>query len=67
MAQNHIWRQERSVMVKKCSNCYWRHKKENAPHIGCYAEGKWRKWIPKKQVDIPNDCPDWKEIPEVPF
>lgn len=65
-------------MVKKCSNCYWCQEKDYAhnlgdkdveikKHIGCYAGGKWRKWISKRQVDIPNDCPVWKEIPEIPF
>lgn len=48
-------------MTKKCSNCYWCHQEEYNPHTGCYAGGKWRKWIPKKQVDIPSECPDWKK------
>ena len=42
-----------------------RYKTEN--HIGCYVGGKWKKWVSKKKIDIPNDCPDWKEIPEIPY
>lgn len=66
-------------MIKKCSNCYWCQEKEHTPnlkqestvriesHIGCYVGNKWRKWISKKKIDIPNECPDWKEIPEIPY
>lgn len=55
-------------MIKKCSNCYWRQEKEGlSGHIGCYVGGKWRKWISKKKTDIPSDCPDWKEIPEISY
>jgi len=53
--------------MKKCSNCYWCQEKEGpSRHIGCYARGKWRKWIPRKQVDVPTECPDWKGIPGGP-
>jgi len=47
--------------VKKCSNCYWCQKLGGSPHTGCYKGGQWIKWIPKKKVDIPNECPSWKE------
>jgi len=61
-------------LIKKCSNCYWCQEKEYGhevlrigTHVGCYAGGKWRKWISKKKIDIPNECLDWKEIPEIPY
>jgi len=48
-------------MVKKCSLCYWGQERKEAPtHFGCFSKGKWKRWILKKQVDIPNDCPDFK-------
>jgi len=50
-------------MVKKCSNCYWgQERKEEPKHFGCYGGEKWRKWIPRKDVDTPRECEDWKEI-----
>lgn len=56
-------------VVKKCSNCYWCQEQEfvsgDGSHMGCYEGGKWRRWIPKKKVDIPNECPNWKDIPIV--
>jgi hypothetical protein len=45
-------------MVKTCNNCYWLH--ESEPHIGCYHGSKWRKWIPKKDLDVPRLCGAWK-------
>jgi len=53
---------EKDRMVKKCSNCYWgQGRKEEPKHFGCYVDEKWRKWIPKKDVDIPRECENWKE------
>ncbi len=49
-------------LVHKCNNCYWGQERKQPPyHFGCYFDSKWRKWVPKKNVDIPNSCPDWKE------
>jgi len=48
-------------MVKKCSNCYWGQERGEEPnHFGCYADSKWKKWVPKKEVDIPRECKGWK-------
>ena len=66
-------------MIKKCSNCYWCQEKEfvhslktdnyesvrTVFHIGCYAGGKWRKWVSKMKIHLPNECQEWKEVPEV--
>ena len=49
-------------MVPKCSNCFWAQ--SSGPHNGCYFDGKWRKWIPKKEYDIPRDCQQHKKRPE---
>ena len=62
-------------VVKKCSNCYWCQEKEYAVkpkdedvkverYIGCYVGNKWSKWISKKKIDVPNNCPDWKREEE---
>lgn len=44
----------------RCSNCVWC--RPGGPHVGCYADGKWKKWIPKKEYDTPRDCSDFKPI-----
>lgn len=54
------------MMIKKCSNCYWCQMLKQ--HIGCYADGKWQKWLKHKSLNVPNDCPDWKKgLPDLPF
>jgi len=53
---------EGGQMVKKCSNCYWGQERSEEPkHFGCYVGKKWRRWIPKKDIDIPRECETWKE------
>ena len=27
--------------------------------MGCYSGGKWRKWLPKEELGVPSDCPDY--------
>jgi len=42
-----------------CSTCGWCLAPKGSPHTGCYADGKWRKWIPKKEIPIPRECESW--------
>jgi len=38
--------ESRPVTSRTCMNCNWM--RIVGPHFGCYREGKWRRWIPKK-------------------
>jgi hypothetical protein len=48
----------------KCSKCYWSQLAKNGIHIGCYAGGKWRKWIRIKDLNTPRECRDFKGLTE---
>lgn len=48
-------------MKRCCDICYWYQMDGSGVHAGCYAKGKWRKWITKKSLKIPNDCTNFKE------
>ena len=42
----------------QCNLCSWC--RPGGTHIGCYAGDRWRKWIPKKEFDVPRECKDFK-------
>jgi len=49
------------MVAHKCSNCFWGQERQKIPkHFGCYAYGRWQRWVPKHLVDVPNDCKAWK-------
>lgn len=47
-------------MAHSCKECLYGQQKDGSPHFGCYQDGKWRKWVAKKDVDVPNACEGFK-------
>ncbi len=40
----------------KCGECYWSH--EQGPHLGCYIDHKWYKWVKGNKLHV---CKEFKE------
>ena len=54
-------RENRKMERKTCLTCKW--VMTSGPHIGCWRDGKYQRWIPKKFA-MNKSCPYYEEKPQ---
>jgi hypothetical protein len=51
-------------MKQICQQCRWFDKGDSSWSTkhppACYFNGKWQRWLKKKEIDKPNACPNFE-------